>query len=55
MLFVYMKRRFSLSYRDLEEMMTIRGARIDHATVQRWVKWFVSLIDKRVRRRKRPD
>lgn len=54
MLFVYMKCRFSLSYRDLEEMMMIRGAKIDHATLQRWVKRFVSLIDKRVRRRKRP-
>lgn len=54
MLFVYMKCRFSLSYRDLEEMMMIRGAKIDHATLQRWVKRFVSLIDKRVRHRKRP-
>ncbi len=35
MLFVHMKCRFSLSYRDLEEMMMIRGAKIDHATLQR--------------------
>ncbi len=34
MLFVYMKCRFSLSYRDLEEMMSIRGAKIDHSTLQ---------------------
>ena len=54
MLFVYMKCRFSLSYRDLEEMMMIRGSSIDHATLQRWVKRFVRLIDGRVRRRKRP-
>src|SRR4029078_2850182 len=54
MLFVYMKCRFSLSYRDLEEMMMIRGAKIDHATLQRWVKRFVTLIDKSVRQRKRP-
>ena len=54
MLFVYMKCRFSLSYRDLEEMMMIRGAKIDHATLQRWVKRFVYLIDKRVRQRKKP-
>jgi len=53
MLFVYMKCRFSLSYRDLEEMMIIRGANIDHSTLQRWVRRFVSLIDKRVRQRKR--
>ena len=32
MLFVYMKCRFSLSYRELEEMGIIRGIRIDHAT-----------------------
>lgn len=54
MLFVYMKCRFSLSYRDLEEMMMIRGAEIDHSTLQRWVRRFVCLIDKRVRQRKKP-
>ena len=54
MLFVYMKCRFSLSYRELEEMMQIRGACVDHSTLQRWVERFVSLIDKRVRQRKRP-
>ncbi len=41
MIFVYMKCRFSLSYRDLEEMMSMRGASVDHATLQRWVKRFV--------------
>ena len=54
MLFVYMRCRFSLSYRDLEEMMMIRGATIDHSTLQRWVERFVRLIDERVRKRKRP-
>ena len=54
MLFVYMKCRFSLSYRELEEMMMIRGAMVDHSTLQRWVKRFVSLIDSRVRARKKP-
>lgn len=54
MLFVYMKCRFSLSYRDLEEMMMIRGANIDHATLQRWVKRFACLIDQQVRKRKKP-
>ena len=33
MLFVYMKCRFSLSYRDLEEIASMRGAKIDHATL----------------------
>ncbi|WP_341764349.1 IS6 family transposase [Candidatus Tisiphia endosymbiont of Beris chalybata] len=54
MLFVYMKCRFSLSYRDLEEMAGIRGASIDHATLQRWVIRFVKLIDMQVRKYKKP-
>ena len=53
MLFVYMKCRFSLSYRDLEELAHIRGAVIDHSTLQRWIKRFVPLIDKQVRKRKK--
>jgi putative transposase len=54
MLFVYMKCRFSLSYRDLEEIASIRGAVIDHATLQRWLIRFVPLIDQEVRKRKKP-
>jgi len=53
MLFVYMRCRFSLSYRELEEMEIIRGVTIDHATLGRWVIRFVKLIDKEVRRRKK--
>jgi transposase, IS6 family len=30
--------RFSLSYRDLEELMTERGLSVDHTTVWRWVQ-----------------
>ena len=48
-----MKCRFSLSYRELEEMAYIRGAVIDHSTLQRWVMKFVPLIDKQVRKRKK--
>ena len=54
MLFVYMKARFALSYRDLEEMMHIRGAVIDHSTVARWVGKFVTLMECRVRQRRKP-
>jgi len=54
MLFVYMKARFALSYRDLEEMMHIRGAVIDHSTVARWVGKFVTLVECRVRQRRKP-
>jgi putative transposase len=34
---VYFKLRFSLNYRDVEELLSIRGITIDHATIQRWV------------------
>ena len=34
---VYFKLRFSLSYRDVEELLSIRGVKVDHATIQRWV------------------
>ena len=34
---VYFKLRFYLIYRDLEELMGIRGVKVDHATIQRWV------------------
>lgn len=54
MLFVYMKCRFSLSYRELEEMAYIRGAVIDHSTLQRWIIRFVPLLDSQVRKRKKP-
>jgi putative transposase len=54
MLFVYMKGRFSLSYRDLEEMASIRGASIDHSTLQRWIVGFSYLIDLQVRKYKKP-
>lgn len=54
MLFVYMKCRFSLSYRELEEIAYIRGAVIDHSTLQRWIIRFVPLLDKQVRKRKKP-
>ena len=32
---VYFKLRFSLSYRDVEELIEIRGVKVDHATIQR--------------------
>ena len=32
---VYFKLRFTLSYRDVEELMSIRGIKVDHSTIQR--------------------
>jgi putative transposase len=50
---VYFKLRFSLSYRDIEELLRIRGVVVDHATIQRWVVKFTPLIDMNFRKRKK--
>jgi transposase, IS6 family len=41
--------RYSLSYRDLEEMMLERGLHVDHTTIYRWVQHYAPEIDKRSR------
>lgn len=51
---VYFKLRFSFSYRDVEEILSIRGVKVDHATIQRWVYKFSPLIEKEFRKRKKP-
>lgn len=51
---VYFKFRFSLSYREIEELLSIRGVKVDHATIQRWVFKFSPLIEKTFRKGKRP-
>src|SRR5260221_14168889 len=41
--------RYSLSYRDLEEMMVKRGLTVDHSTMARWVLAFAPELEKRVK------
>jgi transposase, IS6 family len=41
--------RYSLSYRDLEQMMRERGLSVDHVTVFRWVQRYAPEINKRMR------
>jgi putative transposase len=48
---VYFKLRFSLSYRDSEELMEIRGVKVDHKTIQRWVFKFTPIIELEFRKR----
>jgi transposase-like protein len=36
--------RFSLSYRDVEELLAERGVEVDHVTVYRWVQRFTPLL-----------
>lgn len=44
---------YSLSLRNIEEMMAERGVAVDHSTLHRWVIRRVPLLDKAFRRRKR--
>ena len=41
--------RYSLSYRDLEELMLERGLHIDHSTIFRWVQRYAPELEKRCR------
>ena len=49
---VYFKLRFTLSYRDIEELLQIRGVNVDHSTIQRWVFKFSPAIEKNMHKRK---
>lgn len=50
---VYLKLRFTLSYRDVVELLSMRGVQVDHSTVQRWVFKFSPEIEKNMHKRKR--
>ncbi|GHO82710.1 IS6 family transposase [Dictyobacter formicarum] len=41
--------RYSLSYRDLEEMMRERGLDVDHTTIYRWVQRYAPELERRCR------
>jgi hypothetical protein len=48
--------RYSLSYRDLEEIMAERGLTLDHVTIWRWVQYYGPLLNQRLRREiRRPN
>jgi transposase-like protein len=36
--------RYSLSYRDVEELLAERGVEVDHVTIYRWVVRFTPLL-----------
>ena len=50
---VYYKLRFTLIYRDIEELLRIRGVIVDDTTIQRWVFKFTPMIDRNIRKLKR--
>ena len=46
--------RFSLSYRDVEELLAEPGLRAAHVTVWRWVQRYAPELERRLRRRLKP-
>ncbi len=49
---VYLKLRFSLNYRDIEEILKDRRLGVDHATIQRWVIEYTPDLEKSFHRKK---
>ena len=41
---------YSLSYRDIEEMMLERGIKVDHSTINRWVTHYAPLLEEKFRK-----
>ncbi|QGP57073.1 Transposase IS66 family protein (plasmid) [Piscirickettsia salmonis] len=54
---IWLYHRFSLSYRDIEEMMAERGLRVSYESVRRWCKKFARPLTQRLRKKeaKRSD
>ena len=47
--------RFSLSYREVEELLAARGLSVDHVTVWRWVQRYAPELERRLRRHLKPS
>ena len=43
--------RYSLTYRDLVEMMAERGIDVSHTTIMRWVHQYGPELDKKIRKK----
>jgi transposase-like protein len=46
--------RYSLSLRDVEELLEERGLDVDHTTVWRWVQYYGPELEQRLRRHLKP-
>src|ERR1700733_5067134 len=44
---------YSLSYRDIEELMLERGMSVDHSTLNRWVVYYSPLLEEEFRKNKK--
>src|ERR671911_2717272 len=49
---VWLYLRFTLSYRDVEDLLAERGLEVSYETVRRWVLKFGPAIARRLRRRR---
>ncbi|HZG69788.1 MAG TPA: IS6 family transposase, partial [Herpetosiphonaceae bacterium] len=49
---VWLYLRFTLSYRDVEELLAERGIEVSYETIRRWVLTFGPLIARRLRSRR---
>ena len=45
---------YSLSYRDIEELLLERGLYVDHTTVHRWVIEYSLQLEKKFKKKKKP-
>ncbi len=52
---VYFYLRYTVSYRDLEEIIAERGVQADHATLNRWVVKYSPVVAARAQSKKRPS
>ncbi|MDP2520844.1 IS6 family transposase [Shimia thalassica] len=52
---IYFYLRYSVSLRDLEEILAERGVVVDHATLSRWVVKFSPLVAIEAQKRKKPS
>ena len=46
--------RYSLSLREVEELLEERGLNVDHTTVWRWVQYYGPELEQRLRRHLKP-
>ena len=46
--------RYSLSFREVEELLAERGLKVDHTTIWRWVQRYAPELERRLRLHRRP-
>ncbi|SQD78742.1 transposase (fragment) [Moritella yayanosii] len=45
---------YKLSYRDIEEILLERRISVDHATINRWVLKYISILESKIINKKKP-